>query len=87
MGPQAAMTEILIFISSNFAFEIYSKHGNIRVQSEGERENHNERGFAHSTVDIWPFFLPNVIMPPFITIERLHLFCKIFAPSREEGWK
>ena len=26
------MTEILIFISSNFAFEIYSKHGNIRVR-------------------------------------------------------
>ena len=53
------MTEILIFISSNFAFEIYSKHGNIRVRV---KEKTITKGDLHTAqwkirCTSWHFFL------------------------------
>ena len=62
------MTEILIFISSNFAFEIYSKHGNIRVRV---KEKTITKGDLHTAqwkirCTLGTFFLGKKNVPLFI---------------------
>ena len=73
------MTEILIFISSNFAFEIYSKHGNIRVRV---KEKTITKGDLHTAQ--WKI---RCTLGTFFPRKKMFPYSKIFISFRGDPFR